>query len=187
MAKGNKISKGATIIVVGAAAFSALMAFLSWQFSRELNKPAISLTKYEIKHNRIAKDKLKIDLKFYFKNVGRQTAKISEIRFGEISLKGNVFEQTITKPMLNPINAESIFSFSTSLNKRINSQLTTEELEKSMPSIVGKSAIIVVLNESGKWIRFYLSYHGTKILSQLKVEEYKMIEGKLPDEFKADN
>lgn len=77
------VSSTIAILAVGAALWSSFMAFLSWRLNRQLSKPAISLMKVEVKGERAALNRLRINITFFFKNVGRQRAKITEETEGE--------------------------------------------------------------------------------------------------------
>jgi len=180
------VSQGIAIFAVAAAVWSALMAFLSWQFNRELNKAAISLISAKVKHERISREALKINFTFTFKNVGRETAWISELRLGQINLEGDVFEQKVVNPMLNPMHTESALSYSIAFTKSIDPQTTDNDLKTHLPAIVGKTAIIVILKDRRKWTKFYSLYQGTGIINQLNQEQYRAIEKNLPKEFKAE-
>jgi len=181
------VSSTIAILAVGAALCSAAMAFLSWKLNSQLSKPAISLMKVEVKADRrVARNRLQINITFFFKNVGRQRAKINEFRIGKIKLEGNGFEQKIVNPMENPLFSESTFNFPATFIVPVNPQITNATLERTLPRIIGKNAIIIALKESGKWTRFYTVYHGTGTLSQMNREEYDGIKERLPEEFKTD-
>ncbi len=180
------VSQGIAILAVAAAVWGALMAFLSWRFNRELNKAAISLISAKAKYKRISRETLKINFTFEFKNVGRETAWISEIRLGQINLEKNVFEQKVVNPMLNPMHTESIFNYSIGLIKSIDPQIADNDLKTRLPAIVGKTAIIFILKDRRKWTKFYSLYQGTGMINQLNQEQYRAIEKNLPKEFKAE-
>lgn len=182
------------IIATTAALVSALMAFISWWYNRELSKASVSLVEVKVDGKRVDKDKLSINFLFLFKNVGKETLKISELRLGHIDFKKKIFEQVGKKPILNPIHPESVFNYSTSFIMNVDPQIPNERIGDILPTIAGKHAIILKLKYKGSSIfsrkettvKYFLGYEGYGAVYQLTEDEYREIEGVLPQEFKVE-
>jgi len=182
------------IIATIAALVSSLMAFISWWYNRELSKAAVSLVEVKVDGKKSDKDKLSINFLFLFKNVGKETLKISELRLAHIDFKGKIFEQVGKKPILNPIHTESIFNYSVSFIINIDPQIPDERIGDILPTIVGKQAIILKLKYKGSSIfsrketsvKYFLGYEGYGAVYQLTEDEYREIEGELPQEFRVE-
>ena len=143
------------IIATSAALVSSLMSFVSWWYNRELSKSAVSLVEVKVNGKKVDKDKLSIHFLFLFKNVGKETLKISELCLGHMDFKRKIFEQVGKKPILNPIHTESVFNYSTSFIINIDPEIPNERIGDILPTIVGKHAIIIELK-----------YKGTSIFSR---------------------
>jgi hypothetical protein len=171
------------------------MAFTSWWYNRELSKATLSLMEVRVDGKRADKDKLSIDFQFLFKNVGKETLKISELRLGHIDFKRKIFEQVGKKPILNPIHTESIFNYSISFIINIDPQIPTERIGYILPTIAGKHAIILKLKYKGSSIfsrketsvKYFLGYEGRGEAYLLTEDEYKEIEDALPQDFRVEN
>jgi len=182
------------IIATAAALVSSLMAFISWWYNRELSKAAVSLVEVKVYGKRVDKDKLSINFLFLFKNIGQETLKISELRLGHIDFKKKIFEQVGKKPILNPIHTESVFNYSISFMINIDPQIPNEKIGDILPTIVGKHAIILKLKYKGASIfsrketvvKYFLGYEGYGAIYQLTEDEYREIEGELPEDFRRD-
>ncbi len=182
------------IIATSATLVSAIVAYKSCRYNRELTKAAVSLVKVEVDGKRVDKDKLSINFLFIFKNVGKETLKINELRLGHIDFKRKIFEQIGKKPILNPIHTESIFNYNTSFIINIDPQIPNEKIGDILPRIVGKHALILELKYKGTSdfskkeipIKYFLGYKGYGAVYQLTKDEYREIEGELPQEFKID-
>lgn len=187
------INETIAILAISAALWSAVMAFLSWYYNRELSKAAIALMEVKVDGKRLSKDKLSINFLFIFKNAGKEAAKISELRLGHVNVKAKIFEQVGKKPILNPIHADSMFNYSNSFSISIDPQIPDDKVGEVLPNIVGSHAMIIFLKYKGKSIfskeqvqKFFIGYEGKGAVYQLTEDEYKMIEGTLPQEFKVD-
>jgi len=188
------MNKMIVIIATTAALVSSIMAFMSWWYNRELSKAAVSLVKVEVDGKRVDKDKLSINFLFIFKNVGKETLKINELRLGHVDFKRKIFEQVGKKPILNPIHTESIFNYNTSFIINIDPQIPNEKIGDILPRIVGKHALILKLKYKGTSVfsrkeiplKYFLGYEGYGAVYQLTEDEYREIEGELPQEFKVD-
>lgn len=182
------------IIATTAALVSSLMAFVSWWYNRELSKSAVSLVEVKVDGKRVDKDKLSINFLFLFKNVGKETLKISELRLGHIDFKRKIFEHVGKKPILNPIHTESVFNYPASFIINIDPQIPNERIGDILPTIAGKHAIILKLKYKGTSIfsrketemKYFLGYEGYGAVYQLTEDEYREIEGELPQDFKVE-
>ena len=182
------------IIATTAALVSSLTAFISWWYNRELSKAAVSLVEVKVDGKRVNKDKLSINFLFLFKNVGKETLKISELRLGHMDFKRKIFEQVGKKPILNPIHTESVFNYSISFIINIDPQIPNERIGDILPTIAGKHAIILKLKYKGVSIfsrketsmKYFLGYEGYGAVYQLTEDEYREIEGKLPQDFRVE-
>ncbi len=182
------------IIATTAALVSSLMALISWWYNRVLSRAAISLVEVKVDGKRVDKDKLSINFLFFLKNVGKETLKISELRLGHIDFKRKIFEQVGKKPILNPIHTESVFNYSVSFIINIDPQIPNERIGYILPTITVKHGIILKLKYKGSSIfsmkeipvKYFLGYEGYGAVYQLTEEEYKEIEGELPQDFKVD-
>lgn len=189
-----KAQNSSAKIAVLAALVSAIMAFFSWYYNRELSKAAISLVEVKVDGKRIDKDKLTINFLFLFKSVGQETLKISELRLGHVDFKRKIFEQVGGKPILNPIHTQSIFNYSISFQINIDPQIPNERIGDILPTIVGKHALILKLRYKGTSIfsmkeipiKYFLGYKGYGAVYQLTEDEYREIEGELPQDFRID-
>jgi len=187
------MNKTIAIIATAAALVSSIMAFISWWYNRELSKAAVSLVEVKIDGKRVDKDKLSINFLFLFKNVGKETLKITELRLGHIDFKKKIFEQVGKKPILNPIHPESVFNYSISFIMNVDPQIPNERIGDILPTIAGKHAIILKLKYKGSSIfsrqettvKYFLGYEGYGAVYQLTEDEYREIKGNLPQEFKA--
>lgn len=182
------------IIATTAALVSSLTAFISWWYNRELSKAAISLVEVKVDGKRVDKDKVSINFFFLFKNVGKETLRISELRLGHIDFKRKIFEQVGKKPILNPIHTESVFNYSISFIINIDPQTPNERIGDILPTIAGKHAIILKLKFKGSSIfsrketpvKYFLGYEGYGAVYQLTEDEYREIEGELPQDFRVE-
>jgi len=108
-----------TVIATIAPLVSSIMAFISWWYGRELSKAAISMVDVKVSGQRVAEDKLGVDFLFLFKNVGKETLRIRELRLGYIEFNRKVFEIVGRKPIFNPIQDSSEKSLETQNSQRI--------------------------------------------------------------------
>jgi hypothetical protein len=182
------------VIATIAALVSSVMAFTSWWYNRELSKAAVSLVEVKVYGKRIDQHKLSINFLFLFKNVGKETLRISELQLGHIDFKRKIFEQVGKKPILNPIYTESIFNYPVSFIINIDPQIPDERIGDILPTIVGKHAIILKLKYKGSSIfsiketlvKYFLGYEGYGAVYQLSEDEYREIEGEIPQEFRIE-
>lgn len=182
------------IIATTAALVSSLTAFISWWYNRELSMAAVSLVDIKVDGKRVDKDKLSIQFLFLLKNVGKETLKIGELRLGHIDFKRKIFEQVGKKPILNPIHTESVFNYSVSFIINIDPQIPNERIGDILPTIAGKHAIVLKLKYKGSSIfsrkeipvKYFLGYEGHGAVYQLTEDEYKEIEGELPQDFRVE-
>ena len=186
------IATSAAVISSIAALFSFFMAFISWWYNRELSKAAVSLVEVKVYGEKVDKDKLRINFLFLFKNVGKETLKITELRLAHFDFKIKNLTLGDKKRILNPIHAESIFNYPFSFTILIDPQISDEKIGNILPKIVGKHAIILKLKYKGcsifsrkETIRYFLGYEGYGAVYQLTEDEYKEIEEKLPQEFRV--
>jgi len=189
-------------VAVIAALISAFFAFLSWrcasltwEYNRELSRPAISLVDVKVNGERVGKDKLKINFLFLFKNVGKETLRINELLIGHVDFQNSIFERLDKKVILNPIHPEAIFNYGISFLININPEITNEEVGRILPSRIGKHAIILTLKYKGTSVfskkeiieKYFLGYQGFGAVYQLEEQEYKGIEQILPKEFRIND
>jgi len=180
------------IIATAAALVSATMAFFSWFYNKELSKAKISLIDVKVEGKREDVDKLKINLIFIFKNIGKETLKINELTLAHVEYKNKKFEQFKKKTILNPIHPESVFNYSTFFIIKINPNLPNEQIGQILPQITGKHVIIIRLRYKSITlfsmkeilIKYFLGYEGYGIVYQLNEDEYNEIREILPEEFK---
>ncbi|MEW6675545.1 MAG: hypothetical protein AB1348_06040 [Nitrospirota bacterium] len=137
------------IIATTAALVSSIMALISWWYNRELSRASVSLVEVKVDGKRVRKDKLSVNFLFIFRNVGKETLKISQLHLGHVDFKRKIFEKVGKEPILNPIHTESIFNYSTSFIIDIDPQIPNEALGNVLPTIVGKHAIILKLKYKG--------------------------------------
>jgi hypothetical protein len=191
---GFEMTLAIAILATVAALVSSLMAVISWWYSRELSKAAISLVEVKVYGDRVDKDKLRINFVFIFKNVGRETLTIKELRLGHIEFKSKIFQQVGKKPILNPIHTESVFNYSIPFTVDIEPQIPNEKIGDILPTIAGKHAIILMLKYRGRSIfsrketavKYFLGYEGHGAVYQLTEDEYREIEAALPQDFRKD-
>jgi hypothetical protein len=182
-----------SIIATSAALVSSFMAFISWWYNKELSKAAVSLVDVKVYGEKVDKDKLRINFLFLFKNVGKETLKITELRLAHFDFQIKNLTLGDKKRILNPIHAESIFNYPFSFTILIDPQIPDEKIGDILPQIVGKHAIILKLKHKGcsifsrkeTTIRYFLGYEGYGAVYQLTEDEYKEIEEKLPQEFRV--
>lgn len=180
------------VIATASALISSLMALISWWYNRELSRATISLMEVKVEGKRVDKDKLSINFSFFFKNVSRETLRISELRFGHYDFRGKIFEQIGQKSILNPIHAESVFNYQISFTINIDPQIPTEKIGEILPAILGKHAIILRLKYRGTSVfsrkeislKYFLGYEGYGQPYYLTRDEYREIEKELPQEFR---
>lgn len=181
------------ILSLCAALISAACAFLSWLFSVELSRPVISFYVEKVKEERVSRDNFRVSFNYLFKNVGKDTANVSEIAIGYTTLQATGFRTVTKKRMLNPLPVGQVYLHGSRINIPINPNLSDNELKEQLPTLAGKHVIIMTLKYKGTSIfakktkvKFYSVYHGTEVLSHLTEEEYRQVEHKLPKDFRLD-
>lgn len=175
-----------------AALISAIMAFASWYWNREITQATISLTDVKVNAERIESGKLKINFLFIFKNIGNEKLKINKLQLGHFNFNSKIFEKVGKKPILNPINGGSIFNYSNSFIYPINPQIPDKKIGSVLPNIIGKHALILCISYKGKSVFsikeksdiHYFGYDGHAAIYQLTEEEYGNMKDDLPSEFK---
>lgn len=182
------------IIATLAALVSSVTAYMSWRYNRELSLPAPSLTEVKVSANRLSRDKLDINFIFVFKNVGRETLKISEFRLAHFDDSDKKLNQVGGDVILNPLHTEAVFSYLVKLTKTIDPQVSDEAVQQLLPGIVGKHFFILKMIYKGKSIfskkemttRYFLEYKGGGAVHQISAESYRQIEQILPEDLKVE-
>ena len=132
------------IIAAIAALVSAVMALLSWWYSKELSKPALSLTKVEAKAVRSEdKSKIQINFTYYFKNTGGQSLLIDDFKIGHITLEKKKFSMITKRIALNPIHPESGFNYTNNISTNVDPTISDHNLEKNLPNLFGANILII--------------------------------------------
>jgi len=182
------------ILATSAALISALMAFLSWRYNREIFRPAPAL--YDVSNAVVVKDpnNLDVNFKFTIKNVGKERFTITDINVFRVDFQREIYQRVGQSPVLNPIHSDCIFNYEMKLfftdeGKEGRFAGDEKELAQKLPGLIGKQALIlrVVYEGSGKPppMKYFLRY-SYPVVSLLTKEEYLEIEKYLPYEFKVD-
>lgn len=184
------------IIGVGSALVSACMAFLSWWYNRELSKATVSLvgTGVKVGRKRVGRDSVDIHFLFRLKNVGKETLRITELCLGHFDFKRKTFEQVPKTSIPNPMHREAEFDYQFAWEADIDPQIPDEKIADTLPIIVGKHALILSLKYKGTSlfprretsVKYFAVYEGYKIHQLTSEDEYREMEGHLPQEFRAD-
>jgi len=207
MGKKLKMSNCAIIISTIAASIaaiaSAFVAIKALSYTKELNKPILSLIKtdiiMELKWNFL-------DIKFEFENVGSEPLKITKFLLGLYDSNTNKFIYKEIPPLVNILPMKQTFVYREKFN--INDQVSEKVLkymEDNFPEgkiydqhpkigeirrLFGKSIIIFNIEYEGttklsrKTIPFkhFLVFDGTRTY-QLSLNEYIEIKEQLPEGF----
>jgi hypothetical protein len=184
------------VIIASSAAFiSAVMALISWWYNRELSKGTVGLTEVKVTGSRDSADSVKIDFLYLFKNTGRETIRLTDLRLGHFDFNRRVFQQASKKVVANKIHGGSIFNYNNSLEISLSPDVSDEEIPHLLPRFAGKHALIIRLTYQGdslfsrkeKCEKYFLGYEGRGGVYQLTMEEYEDMESGLPSEFKKDD
>lgn len=192
-----------TIAASIAAIASAYIAIKVFSYTRELNKPILSLTKtdilMELKWNFI-------DMKFKFENVGSEPLKITKFLIGLYDNNTNKFTHKEMSPLVNllPMKQTFVYREKFDIDDKI-SEKVLKYIEENFPEgkiydyhpkigevrkLFGKSIIIFNIEYKGisKFsrktipLKHFLVFDGTRNY-QLSLNEYNEIKEKLPEGF----
>jgi hypothetical protein len=159
-----------------------LIALKNWQYKRELTKARISLHDQKVERNR--KNAKKVNLTFFFKNSGLETAVITHIETHIIQLSTGDSEKLESGAKYYPIPGGGIFRYiiGRTLKAGIN-----EEIYKT--KLGGRIAILFFVTFKGTssfskkaiTIPYLLSYFPPESILPLSEPEYEKLKGLLPE------
>jgi len=161
------------LIATIAAAISAICAYKSWKYNREISKATLSLTAIGID----AKTKTHRLLRLFLKNIGRETLKIVSISGCVINLQNKEFKYSTERPKIIHLPCESEFEYLFKLPL----------LHETQTGIIFKMKYkgVSEFSKREETASYYYVYDKTlDNLRFMKDEEYQEIKESLPNEFK---
>ena len=194
------LSELATVIATVAAAVTAIFAFL---FTKELNKPILSLVKSDIT---MELEWNFLDVKFEFENVGNESLKIIKFIVGLYDSKTKQFDYIEKPPAVNTYPAKQKFTYrhKFELNKELAKKIRLY-MEENFPEgqvydqhpkvegirkLFGKSIIIFSIEYQGTSLfsykkiplKHFIVYEGARKY-ELPLDEYNEIKESIPEMF----
>lgn len=194
------ISEGSIVIATIAAAITAVCTFL---YTKELNKPILSLVKSDI-NMELEWDF--VELKSEFKNLGNESLKITKFLVGRYDQKAKRFDHIEKSPPLTPLPPKQnfVYRIKMDIDKKIADSIRLY-IEENFPlghiydlnpkaegirDLFGKSIIIFCVEYKSmsrfSWSKEYFQklfvYDGIRKYD-LSVKDYDEIKENLPDPF----
>lgn len=175
-----------------AACIAVLMAFVSWYYNRETSKGMLSLYDVKVSGNREKPDTCKIQFLFLFRNIGHHPLLVKKLQLGHYDFTRKVF-QNVSKPLVvNDIYPESVFNYSTSFVLQVSPEVSDEQLSEQLPKLAGDHSLILIVQYEVKslfsfgtrTLKSFFGYDGHGAVYQLTIDQYRDMEGTIPDEFK---